>query len=204
LKIFLKKYRERENGITLVEIVVVLFIVTLFSLIVINDFPKIQRQFALSRTSYKLAQDLRKTQDLGLSGVRINDVLGDPIAVKGYGIFIDLGQSATQYIIYADVNGNQKYEGVNNYCSQEVDGAADCIVEMIDISKENPNVYIKTLDNISGSTTSINFSPPNPIISIDNFIPDSESKVGIVFGLSTDSSATRTIWVNTSGLISVQ
>jgi type II secretory pathway pseudopilin PulG len=90
-------------GITLVEIIVVIFIIALFSAIVIADFPTIQKHFALSRASYQLAQDLRKIQDLGLSGVQTKDMIGNTISVQGYGIYINTSQSREQYVMYADV-----------------------------------------------------------------------------------------------------
>ena len=65
-----------ERGITLVEVVVVIFIVALFTIILISDFPKMLRQLALSRVSYNFAQDLRKAQDLGLSGIALKDKNG--------------------------------------------------------------------------------------------------------------------------------
>jgi len=201
-------FSESGAGITLVEIAVVIFIVALFSTIMISDFPKIQRQFALSRVTYKLSQDLRRTQDLGLSGVRVNDSDENPITVKGYGIYVNLNQSTKQYIIYADVAtigvADQKYNGnfSTSLCSSQTSPTSDCVIEeIIDISKENPSLYIKSIkiNNVSFTFTSINFTPPGPIINIDNL--SSGNSVGIEL---SNGSATRTVWVNTSGLIEVQ
>lgn len=207
----IKKY---SRGITLVEIIVVIFVVTVFSVIIISDFPKIQRQFALSRSTHKLAQDLRKTQDLGMSGAQMLDMNGNPIKLKGYGVYIDFSQSNKQYIIYADVadaNGNsdQKYTSENfysaNLCKDRSDIIFDCVVEIIDISKENPSLYIKNpITNVYTNFTSINFNPPVPTVKIDNFISNADSGVGIVLGLSSGSLASRTVWVNVAGLINVQ
>ena len=194
-----------SRGITLIELIIVIFIIAYFSIILISDFPKMLRQFALSRVTYKLAQDLRKSEDLGLSGVPINDQNNNPIAIKGYGIYINLAESTTKYIIYADVDGNQKYSGdfSTHLCSDQINPKSDCPIEkIIDISNENPSLSIKEpITNISEDLTSINFSPPNPTVRIDNINPSSSS-VGITIG-NTDG-LERTIQVNTSGLISVQ
>jgi len=220
-------FSESGAGITLIEIIVVIFLIAVFSVIIISDYPKIQRYFAVSRTAYKLAQDLRKTEDLGLSGVPLNDKNGASIMIKGYGTYVNVSsQPAEQYIIYADVAGapingvrtsDQKYSGDLSYplCSQ-VDQSQlpgnqltwDCVMELIDISDVknggNPDLYIKSISNIGSNTnTSINFSPPNPNINIDNLSPG-QSSIGIVLGLSSDPSSARTVWVNTSGLINVQ
>jgi len=211
-----------EEGITLIEIIVVIFIIALFSSIIIANFPEILRQYALSKVTYKLAQDLRKTEDLGLSGVTSADANKQSIAVKGYGIYINLSQPSTQYIIYADVadaNGNsdQEYSGNTPYtiCSavnQEADRVRelDCAMEPpIDVSNDNSSLYIKDIknsngSNIAGSSISINFMPPNPNIKIIDNQGTTYTQIGIVLGLSSGSSSTRTVWVNTSGLINVQ
>jgi len=213
---FFPNLKNSEKGISLVELVVVIFIITLFSLIIISDFPKIQRQFALSRATYKLAQDLRKAQDLGLSGVTINDKNGVQIPVKGYGVYVNLSQSNAQYLVYADVglNDPQKYSGDPvSLCAdvnQASDGqlAADCVLEVINVKDENQSLSIENpiINTITGQYTSINFAPPSPIINIDNINtnnnPPDNSKVGIV--LKNTDGSTRTVWINTSGLINIQ
>jgi len=141
----IEKLKNSQQGITLIELIVVIFLIVIFSMIIISDFPKIMRQHALSRATHKLAQDLRKTADLGLSGVIIPALLTtkcsqhtsletcsligcnwsgnscfDAIKAKGYGVYVDLTQSTKQYVIYADVadvnnNSDQKYSGENAY-----------------------------------------------------------------------------------------
>lgn len=202
-----------EKGITLVELIVVICIITLFTAILISNFPKMLRQFALSRAAYQLAQDLRKTQDLGLSGVQLNDVNNNSIAVKGYGIYID-PLNPTQYLIYADVadvNGSfdQEYDASPPppFCSSvdQINGGtleADCIVEIVDLTKEDPSLSIKGLANIaSGESTSINYAPPNPITKISNIVSAS-FPIGII--LQNTDGNTRTVYAGISGLISVQ
>ena len=219
IKLF-KNFKNCEKGITLIELIAVIFIIGLFSAIVIADFPTIQKHFALSRASYQLAQDLRKIQDLGLSGVQINDMAGNPItSVQGYGIYIDAASAPQQYVIYADINDNnpaddQVYSGLLSFplCSQKVNPTTDCVLDVVNIADSDPDIYIKDLNDITGfpvaSSTSINFSPPNPTINIDNLCTTcpypANTKVGIVLGLHSDNSAERTVWINTSGLISVQ
>ena len=153
----------KEKGITLVEIIVVIFMIVMFSLIIIADFPTIQRRFALSRSAYKLAQDLRRAEDLGLSGVPLNDVSAppSPILLKGYGLYADVSShSAKEYIIYADVteapdiNGvsdsDQKYSGdlmypLCNQVNQKASGTTlqtDCVLEIMDLSKENSGTQV--------------------------------------------------------------
>ena len=189
---FFNYFEFKEKGATLVEIAVVIFIITMFSLILINDFPKTLRQFAVSRSAYKLSQDIRRVEDLGLSGVKIADQ-NDPYG--GYGLYIDKTENDKQYKIYSDdfsESPDFKY----------VDGE-DYIVEIIAISEQQAGVFIKEINGTSGSYDhiSINFTPPNPKITIT---PNEEKSIDIVIGSIFDSSLERTVSVNTSGLIEVK
>ncbi|OGZ77706.1 MAG: hypothetical protein A3G45_01380 [Candidatus Staskawiczbacteria bacterium RIFCSPLOWO2_12_FULL_37_15] len=185
-----------EKGITLVEILVVIFIIAALLTILVSDFPKIQRQFALSRATYKFAQDLRKAQDMALSGEEIKKPDGTIISVKGYGIYIDnRGNNGNnkEYKIYADLDDNARYTSE----------AEDYTVNTIDLNKDAPGVYIKDLYMIDNNYVSINFNPPNPAISISNLSAEAD-RAGIIFGLESDpenSINTRTVYIWKSGLI---
>lgn len=216
------KNRKVCRGITLIEIIVVIFIVGIFSLILITNFPEILRQIALSKVTYKLSQDLRRTEDLGLSGVVTKDALGTAISAKGYGVYIEFRNSpikSTKYIIYADVpddsgNSDQKYSGGLLYplCErvmQDLPGSlkSDCVLEVIDVSRENSSLSILGVVNNSSDEAiedgiSINFSPPNPDIKIKTDSPTAPIP-GIKIYLS-NGHAERTVSVNTSGLIEVK
>lgn len=205
--------KKNKKGVTLIEVVFVVFVVGLFSMIMISNFPLIQKRFALSRVSYKLAQDIRRTQNLGTSGTNTLDSNGDAILVQGYGIYAYVNAAAPftdKYIIYADVDGrNFKYSGFqpyeDNYCADMTAPSTDCVVEIIDIGKSNPgmNIYIKELVNGDGEPdVSINFAPPTPLVSISSLL-SYKKEIGIVLGIVSDN-ASKTVYVNRTGLVSVQ
>jgi len=179
-----------EKGTTLIEIVAVISIITLFSMILIADFPQIIRQFAVSRSAYKLSQDIRKVADLGLSGVQI-----DGNSPKGgYGLYIDLSDNE-QYIIYADNCSDTPNFEYNDGC--------DFVVETIKISEQQAGIYIKRI-NEDSSSASINFTPPSPKITITIPGITDPPNIYIVIGSSFDDGLERTVFVNTSGLIEVE
>lgn len=187
----------------MIEIIVSLAIIVLFSMILLADYPKIKRQFALSRSAYKLAQDIRRAQDLGLSGVRILDKNGLEVLAEGYGIYISADDAKNkQYILYAD-RGDRQYDGNLQFCEQQTDSESDCIVEIIDMNEAEREVHIERIIRIDGDETSINFNPPNPDIAIEN-ISSMENSIGIVLALDSDPLTTRTVYINTSGLIEVE
>ncbi len=194
---------KREKGITLIEIVVVIFIIALFSSILLVNFPKIRRQFALTRAVYKMSQDLRRAQDMGLSGQRIEG--GD---VKGYGVYINLTSLGNKkYIMYADMNDDQRYTGqLQEVCGQQQgqqQGAEDCIIETINLSQAESGVIINSIKVPTDvQQVDINFKPPNPTVTITSL--SSGNRVQIIFALESDLLTYRTVSVNTSGLIEIK
>jgi len=193
-----------EKGATLIEIVVALVIIAIFSLIVINDFPKIKKQFALSRAAYKLSQDIRRAEDYGFSGVRIIGSGGAVVDADGYGLYVNKLINDRQYIIYADTDGNgdKKFtEGTIVQCSQTIPAGSDCIIETINIEESDTDVYIKRIDSVND--LSINFTPPNPTVTIT---PGSNpvAIIGIVLGLGSDNSLERIVYINSTGLVYVE
>jgi len=208
-----------ESGVTLVEILVAVFIITIFTIIVVVDFPKMKRQFALSRATYKLAQDIRRVEDLGLSGVQVYDEVGALIDSKGYGFYINLTNDNQKYFVYADVSdsggesgANHKYDNDGAYEECSSTSTGDCIIEQIDLSDEPSQVFIKEIITNGfddWTDISINFTPPNPtvIITVNNSNTASvviPANVSIVLSLKIDESITRTININSTGLIEVE
>ena len=201
---------KNEKGVTLVEIIVAIFIISIFSIIVISDFPKIKKQFSLSRATYKLAQDIRTTEDLGLSGVQVSGASN----AKGYGFYVNWANNKKQYLTYADVAiapeiADRQFASGSENCPSSQAGN-DCIIETIDILEDEPGVYIKQIYYINSGNTpvgvnwlSINFNPPNPTVIITTSAGTAK-KVGITLGLESDNSSERTIYVNSSGLVEVK
>lgn len=176
----------KERGITLVEIVVVIFLISMLLMVLFSNFPKIQRQFALSRAVHKFTQDARKAEDLALSGSAIVE------GAKGYGIYIQLNNNvATEYIIYADKDGNLQYEE-----------SEDDAIETVSLGEQGFGVQIASVDYIEPGSqgTSINFSPPNPAVEISN-LEQNSNRIGIVFNLKSEPENQRTVYIYTSGLI---
>ncbi len=198
-----KKYKrnfrlssESGAGFTIIEVLVVTAIIIVFSIILISNFPQFKIQFALSRTAYKFAQDVRRAQGMSLSSTQYRDSNGILQPVKGYGVYVDISNNK-KYIIYADVplcvgcDGNQFY-----------DSPADYIAENIDFSLNEPGVIIQQINNIVGNNVSINFAPPNPTTTITPL--PSQNSIDIVFVLEGDLTKTKTVSINTAGLIEVK
>lgn len=89
------KFWQENSSFTIIEILVVLFIIFLLSLLVVPNFRAGQSQFVLDRAANKLAQDIRRVQGMALGAERIGSQ--QPIA---YGVYIDATAPSTRYSIY--------------------------------------------------------------------------------------------------------
>jgi type II secretory pathway pseudopilin PulG len=202
---------EKEKGITLVEIAVSLVIITMFSAILISNFPRIKASFSVTRAAYKLAQDLRRAQDLGLSGTQIKGSSdGSSIKVQGYGIHMSINLDGYEY------TGNNEYWIYANSCLNQglyyiapwvLCTTGDYIVEKIKF--DDVDVYIKNFNDIVGGGDTkngwmdINFSPPSPTTTINNKCSTCNS-INITLSNHSFPDQIKRVVVNTSGLIEVK
>lgn len=199
------KIKDSEKGNTIVEILVVIFIITLLSSILVADFPKIKRQFELTRVSYKMSHDLKRVQDMSLSGRQIEEE-----DVKGYGVYVNLNSPSLgnkKYIIYADLDDNQQYNSLSQEACGEQGGnqnpIQDCVVETIDLDQSQSGIIISSIKAPTDvQQVDINFKPPNPTVTITNLL--SGNRAQIIFALESDLLTYRTVSVNTAGLIEIK
>ncbi len=179
-----------EEGFTLVEITVTVTIIALLATMVLLNNREGEKALALQRASHRVAQDIRRAQDMAISGRDCPECGGDE--VFGYGIFFDINTPAS-YFIYADVhppapNGNDFY-----------DASQDVIIE--DIAMEEGAVIHEL--NGGASELCINFRPPDPTVKIKEDEADdlATGQIDIIFG--SDTADVRTITVNKAGLIDI-
>jgi prepilin-type N-terminal cleavage/methylation domain-containing protein len=176
-----------KKGFTLVELMVTVSIISLLSVVVFANYRAGGKQFALERSVHKLAQDIRRAQNMTMGAVEC--LSGTACAGQvppGYGI--RLSQGDTFYRLYADTNppkGNEQYDG------------GDVIFEPIYL--EN-GVYIFSA---SPASFSINFKPPDPVVRIRGGGGD-VTEARITIALQADTSKTKTIKVNKAGLIEIE
>lgn len=203
-----KKYF-KERGIAIIELLVAISVITVLAgTIVISDFSKAKKEQALSRTAYKFAQDLRKTQNRAQSLVKA----GSPeVDILAYGVHINKDSLGNKkYIVYGKPLSlsftDPHYESVRDY-----------LIETVDLSLTEPGVVINfpIAGLVDGNKVSILWpavpfsasipTEPNTFIfSVYPPDPRLNPKVDIVFSLESDSTKTKTVSVNWSGLIEVK
>lgn len=157
-------------------------IIVFFTGLVLVNYKTGGDKFALQRSANKLAQDIRRAEQMAMSAKEC-EVCGGIIPGGGYGIYLKQGDD--YYLIYADTNpsqGNERYDGGN-----------DDLLETIYFEKD---VYIK---NVSPSSLSINFKPPDPAVKISG-----DEDVTITLALEDDPGQERAITVNKAGLVEIE
>jgi len=191
-------FDESDAGFTLVELIVVVAVTSMLLVILISNFTKTRSQFALSRTAYKFAQDIRRVQGMALSTSQYRDSEGVLHQVEGYGVYVDLA-NPKQYVMYADVDGNRFYDG----------SITDYVVETVNLE---PGVVMSNLDSVDKA--SVDFLPPIPLTKIlwtsdcagdpDPDCPDGLLELTITFQSEIDPTQTKNAYVNNAGLAEVQ
>jgi len=177
-----------QKGVTLVEIMIVLTIISVVTGVVVADFPRIKAQLSLSRAVYMITQDIKLAQDMSGSG-GVVEISGSQVTPKGYGFFADqVSLGNAKYIIYADINGDKQYNESQDYIYKEVD---------INISE--PGIIISQIAGAS-LRLSINFAPPNFETTISN-LSSSREGVNIIISIDNYPEISRTIYINKAGLI---
>jgi len=180
-------------GFTIIELMVVITIITIFTSIVISNFYKIRFKFSISRVSYQLGQDLSKAQNMALSAMIYKDLSGIEQAVDGYGVYVDLEILGNKkYVIYADrAPGNEQYD------------SSDYIVDTIDFSAKEPGIIIQGMQNIIGQRVSINFNSSNLNTNIVD-LEGGQNYMDIILAIESDVTNNRRVSVNTKGLVEVK
>lgn len=169
------------KGFTLVEILVVTAIVIFLSAIVLANYQANSQQLALSRSAYKLSQDIRRAGELAMSAKEFQGA----VPRGGYGIHLKLSWG-NFYKLYADTNDNEKYDG------------ADGEIETVYLEKG------VVLQDIFPSSLSINFKPPSPTIKIKTESGGDSANTVITLSLKADSTKTKKVKVNIAGLTEVE
>jgi len=180
------------KGFTLIELLVIISIVFLMSIAVFSNYGKNNEIFALERSSQKLAQDIRRGQEMSISG------LVGSATTCGYGLFFNnVTESSAvanqyKYIIYEEKDADC------NVAIRYWQEGTDAVKETIYLE-----TGVKVCDILSDGVTtvsrSISFEPPNPLTYIGGI--SSGHTAAIVLCVENDNSITRTITINNAGMV---
>ena len=189
------------KGFTLLELTVVIAIIILLSGIVLTNYRVGEREYALLRSAYKLAQDLRQVEKMATasetlpSAIFPSDKDNGGFPKGGYGIFFQ--NNSNSYILFADCDGDKEYD--------ETGAALSCAEATSDtpypegIKELFLEEKIKISNLYPSSPFSITFFPPDPVIEIKS---GGLSYNSATITLTYDGEI-KTVKINTVGLIEI-
>jgi prepilin-type N-terminal cleavage/methylation domain-containing protein len=186
-------FKNDQKGFTLLELTVVIAIIVLFSGIMLSNYRGGEREYALLRSAYKLAQDLRTVEKMAMASEMLpstfDGVGGFPKG--GYGIYFQVNSNS--YILFADCNGDGKYEEGGSAASCSAASGVNSYPEKIKEFSLESKIKIS---NLSFNPLNITFFPPDPTIKI------TPSANPATITLKNDGK-TKTVRINTAGLIEI-
>lgn len=172
-----KKFCE-WSGFSMIELLVVIAIISVISVVALVNYRNGQKKYILAQSIQRLSSDIRKAQNMALSGFDLTGQYG------GYGIYIN--ENDSYYIIYGDVNDNLTYQ------------PADALIETISLPN---NIGIQSVSPAAGKM-SIFFEPPYLITYLDG---DNTAGLSETITLEfKNSSLSKTIRITTAGLVQIQ
>jgi prepilin-type N-terminal cleavage/methylation domain-containing protein len=173
-----------KKGFTLIELLVVTSIITFLSLIVLLNYRAGESQFALQRSANKLAQDIRRAEEMAVSA----KVFAEEIPAV-YGIYCKRNNSPS-CLLFADKDGQKDYD----------DGEK---IEDLELEKGIE------FDSFSpGPSLTILFIPPDPTVYISYISDEGDSATSTSAAISIKAKESglpsKTIKVNSAGLITIE
>jgi prepilin-type N-terminal cleavage/methylation domain-containing protein len=189
-KYFKFKTMDTGEGYTLLEMLVVIFIISLLLGIFLTNYTSGNNSNNLAMGAQQLASDIRTAQNKSLGSVTYNHVF----PLGGWGVHIDT-TNKTSYILFADLNGNKIYdagEGDVANGGQTLPLPSYVTVDSI-VSNDAGNPNPTSLD--------ITFLPPDPVTRI--YDGTGTSSVASIHLKESIKKRLATTTVNVLGLIQV-
>ncbi len=192
-KLPLNFQRRSLTGFTLIEMLVVMFIFTIITGVILANHARFNSSVLLGSLAYNVALSIREAQVYGLSV----QPFGANFEV-GYGVHFS---APDRYVFFADTNVSKRYEA-----------GTDSIVQTYTVGQGH--TVKRFCGTLSDGSSQCSDSPSNPIHSLDVvfFRPDPDANIssenpgfysGALVTVASPSGETRTITVQSTGQISV-
>ena len=168
-------FKGNSSGFTLIETLIVIFIISLLSVLILADYQSGKKEYTLLQANQKLISDIRKVQNMSINGIEIEGLCSTASACYGYGVYFN---SASSYILFADKNNNRIYNDREGF-------------ETIDLP------FPIIIQSTSPLSANVFFESPNPDTYINNRTDISATIILQIQG----TTFTKRININTAGLI---
>ncbi len=191
---FLKN--KNSAGFTLAEVLIVITIILFLFPMVLTNYNTGEKQLSLYRSAHGLAQELRNTQEMAMTGKKTPVEFGQNFPAGGYGLYFE--DDKNSYILFADCDGDNEYDesglGETTNCSDAT--PAEPYPEKLKEIFLEPGVIILSI--IPSEPLNILFFPPTPVITINPLPFDNQAIITLSL-----ADKTKTITINNVGLIDV-
>lgn len=173
-----------SRGFTLIELLVASFVIIFLSMLILVGSRSSEKRYTLAQAAQKLAADLRRAQNMAMSGVNFAG------PQSGYGVYIPV-VGATSYQIYAEKDGDYKFS------------ASDAVSETIALPEKVQVKSVNFQPSCPGCQADVLFLSPEPTTYISGNKQAGRS-MEITLWIDQDASLTKKIAVTTAGLVSAE
>ena len=174
--------RYKHNAFTLIEMLVAIGILVAMSTMFLSNYRGAGQRSALKIEAHKFAGDVRKAQNMAMGAIEYNG----SIPAGGWGVYIPDTAADNTYIIFADLNGNEDYDGA----------PADAVYQTV--------ILENNITFSGGINSSAVFLPPDPKIFLNgNDGSGGSAAPNVTFTLS-GLTGYRDVYLNDLGLIDVE
>lgn len=179
-------FKSSKYGFTIIELLVVIFIVGVLSSLLFADFRSGKKRYELSQAAQKLASDIRNAQGKAMGGIKSGSFDFCAYCVRAS------QASPNSYIFYMDSSSSS--------CDHNYAPSNDEIIKTINLTE---NVEIRSTQKNGSSVSSLNvcFEPPKPKTFINND-STSDARGKIILGIK-NSSDIEVIDINSVGLVEI-
>ncbi len=160
------------SGFSMIELLVVIGIFTLISMVTLGNYSSFNQKIAVSNLAHQIALEIRQAQVYGLSAKQSDISSG---VFPGYGVYFS-ATTPTSFILYADVDGDKKYNHAGEDCSSPAN--IECLENVLISNGDN----IRDICGTTGATTQCNLDFANTVFTR----PDPEADITGTLG-STDT-----------------
>jgi len=151
-------YRKKQQGFTIIELIVVVAILGVISSITLTSYSKFGGKILLRNLAYDVALSIRQAQVYGISA---RSFLGAQFSV-GHGVYMDFSEGKDKFFLYTDVDNNNfftsaatewvetfsigKGYSLEKFCIPTGPTTEDCTPTKLDIlfKRPEPDAIIRT------------------------------------------------------------
>ena len=185
-----KKKIKKENGVTLIELLISIAIIIILSSITFIDYRGEEKKLNLERSAFKLVQDLRGIEaktGAEFEGCKDKNGNYDKDYKYQYGAYFNINNK-NKYILFADCNGDYQYD---ENTDKIIDGGE------IELEKgiEMEGIFPETDESLC-----IVFTLPDPVVTINNNKNVDSGEIELKI---KDSNEIKTITIYKTGLIEI-